>query len=181
MGWRPHSNSGVRARRPEDKISDYENDYAMRTATEVITIIKKLCTLRPGACADAALNDHVLAISGGITVDGALLKTANFLKTHWMHNVRVIVRDPCHIIRPSCKNPLDDADKFQEQSHRLFGGKKSHGVLKDIQNSVQWQNHQTTVHASSTPSSKTQFAPLQPVRRRRAERRKSRTPASWNS
>ena len=105
----------------EDKISDYENDYAMRTATEVITIIKKLCTPRPGACVDAALNDHVLAISGGITVDGALLKTAQILRKHWMPNVRVIVRDPCHIIRPSCKNPLDDADKFQEQSHRLFG------------------------------------------------------------
>ena len=31
-----------------------------------------------------------------------------------------------------------------EQSRRLFGGKKSHGVLKDIQNSVQWQNQLET-------------------------------------
>ena len=121
----------------EDKISDYEEDYAMGTATEVVELIKKLCAPRPGACVGAALLEHVLAISGGITVDGALLKTAHFLKMHWMKNVRIIVRDPCHIIRSSCKNPLEDADKFREQSARLFGAKNVRGVLKDIQKSVQ--------------------------------------------
>ena len=128
----------------EDKISDYEEDYGMRTATEVIKIIEKLCTPRPGACVDAALMEHVLAITGGVTVDGALLKTAHLLKMKWMHNACLIVRDPCHIIRPSCKNPLEDADKFQEQSARLFGAKSSHAVLKDVQNSVQMQNQLET-------------------------------------
>ena len=128
----------------EDKMSDYEEDYGMRTAAEVIKIIERLCTPRPGACVDAALRKHVLDITGGITVDGALLKTAHLLKIHWMKNICIIVRDPCHIIRPSCKNPLEDADKFDEQNERLFGSKNAHAVLKDIQTSVQWQNQLET-------------------------------------
>jgi len=128
----------------EDKISDYEEDYGMRTAAEVIKIIERLCAPRPGACVDAALRKHVLAITGGITVDGALLKTAHLLKIHWMPNICIVVRGPCHIIRPSCKDPLEDADKFQEQNARLFGAKGSNAVLKDIQSSVQCQNQLET-------------------------------------
>ena len=118
--------------------SDYERDYAERAAAEIMKMIGRLCTQRPGSCVDAGLKEHVLDVSGGIVVDGALLKTARVLKEQWMKHIRIIVRDPCHIIRPSCKDPLEDAEKFREQHDRLFGAR--HALLKDIQNSVQWQS-----------------------------------------
>ena len=70
----------------------------------------------------------------GVTVDGQLLKTAQEMQlSEFPHIIIIIMRDPAHIIRISCRDPLQDAAIFKEQYQRLFAGKGA--VLKDLQNS----------------------------------------------
>ena len=52
-------------------------------------------------------------------------------------NTVIIMRDPAHIIRISCRDPLHDAGAFSEQYDRLFS--RRHAVLKDFQNSQVWK------------------------------------------
>ena len=55
-----------------------------------------------------------------------------------MPNIVLIVRDPAHVIRTSTINPLQNAERFDEQYERLFGSR--HAVLKDFMNSHIWQD-----------------------------------------
>ena len=71
-------------------------------------------------------------------MDGALLKTANFLRTTSMPNIVLIVRDPAHVIRSSTANPMPNEPFFDEQYSRLFSSR--HAVLKDFMNSNVWQD-----------------------------------------
>ena len=73
-----------------------------------------------------------------VCVDGALLKTANFLRITRMPNIVLIVRDPAHVIRTSTAVPLRNANLFDEQYNRLFSSQ--HAVLKDFMNSHIWQD-----------------------------------------
>ena len=47
-----------------------------------------------------------------------------------MPNVVLVIRDPSHVIRLTCRDPLHDGALFSAQYERLFEGE--HGVLKDI-------------------------------------------------
>ena len=118
-------------------LDDYERDYAERTCEEVIKLLQRLCA-PAGDTSDTTLFEDVLRKIAGVVVDGALLKTARYMKAYRFPNIVIIMRDPAHIIRPSCRDPLHDADKFGEQYERLFG--QRHAVLKDFMNSVQWQD-----------------------------------------
>ena len=73
----------------------------------------------------------------GVCVDGQLLKTAQEMQLSEFPNIIIIMRDPAHIIRISCRDPLHDADMFKEQYQRLFASKGA--VLKDLQNSHVWK------------------------------------------
>ena len=59
----------------------------------------------------------------------ALQKTAHFLKLQAMPNVVLVLRDPAHVIRIACKEPLQRTGRFEEHYKRLFGDR--HALLKD--------------------------------------------------
>lgn len=71
-------------------------------------------------------------------MDGAHLKTANFLRSTSMPNVVLIVRDPAHVIRSSTANSPRHSALFDEQYERLFSC--MHAVLKYLTNSQVWQD-----------------------------------------
>ncbi len=118
-------------------LEDFERDYAEKTAEEVLKLISAACTPE-GDVLDEVLFDSVLAKTRGLVVDGALLKTAHQLKATRMRNVSIIMRDPAHIIRTTCRDPLHDGAVFREQYARLFGDR--HAVLKDFQHSTMWRD-----------------------------------------
>ena len=118
-------------------MDDYERDYAERTCEEIVDLITRLCTPH-GETLDAQRLESVLAKVAGIVVDGALLKTARYMKASRFQNIVIIMRDPAHVIRTSCRDPLHDADVFSEQYSRLFD--QRHAVLKDFMNSGTWQD-----------------------------------------
>ena len=118
-------------------IEDYERDYAERTSEDVLHMLRLLCT-PAGDGVDNVLFQSVLGKTRGIVVDGALLKTARHLRSTAMPQISIIMRDPAHILRTTCKDPLHDADEFAEQYIRLFEGR--HALMKDIQYSSNWKD-----------------------------------------
>ena len=108
------------------RMGEYEDDYAQRAASSVVTLFKRFCTHRGKL--DEDLFESLLLKVRVICVDGALLKTATFLRSGRMPNVVLIVRDPAHLIRTSAAKPLHNADLFEEQQSRLFSSR--HAVLK---------------------------------------------------
>ena len=117
-------------------LSHYERDYAERTKDDVVTLLRRMCTPQGEATYGGLLNEVLLKVRG-VVVDGQLLKTAQVMKQTSFPNIVVIMRDPAHIIRISCRDPLHDADSFSEQYDRLFD--RRHAVLKDFQNSNVWR------------------------------------------
>ena len=111
-------------------------DYAERAAGEVLNVVKRFCTPLEDESEDSAeqLQKKFLRSVRSIVADGALMKTAQRLREH-MPNVILITRDPAHLIRLSCQEPLIRTAHFDEQHRRLFGkkGSKSKGLLKNIQ------------------------------------------------
>jgi len=93
-------------------MHDWERGYAEKTANEVLKMIERLCTPY-GDVLDAVLFDDILTKTRGLVVDGALLKTGKLLRDSKMPNIVLILRDPAHVIRPSCRDPLHDADQFK--------------------------------------------------------------------
>ena len=119
------------------RLADYERDYAERTAEEVEKLLAALCT-PAGDTLDAPLLNALLGKVRGLVIDGALLKTAQLLRSGKMPNVALVIRDPSHVIRTTCRDPLHDGALFSAQYERLFEGK--HGILKDIHNSSKLQD-----------------------------------------
>ena len=126
-------------------IEDWEQDYANRVTKEVMHTIEMFCTpvqhgrtdrdpIAKHDLCDYALVKMICEKVRGITVDGALLKAARFLRDQHMPNCIIVCRDPAHIIRPSVRDPLHGADGFDKQHERLMG---ADGVLKFIQDSTQ--------------------------------------------
>ena len=77
---------------------------------------------------DEGLYQKFCVATKGIVADGALQKTAHVLKLKAMPNVVLILRDPAHVIRIACKEPLHRTGRFEEQYKRLFGDR--HALLK---------------------------------------------------
>ena len=82
------------------------------------------------------LQDVLLKVRG-VVVDGQLLKTSQVMQQTSFPNIVIIMRDPAHIVRISCRDPLHDAAEFSEQYSRLFD--RRHAVLKEFQNSDVWR------------------------------------------
>ena len=116
------------------KMSEYEDDNPRRTASAVVKPIETFCS--PRGLLDEGLFKSLLLKVRVVCVDGALLKTANFLRTTSMPNIVLIVRDPAHVIRSSTATLLQNALLFDEQYSRLFSGR--HAVLKNLMNSNVW-------------------------------------------
>ena len=118
------------------RMSEYEDDYAQRTASAVVKLFERFCTHRGQL--DNDLFESLLLKVRIVCVDGALIKTATVLRGTRMPNIVLIVRDPAHVIQTSDANPLRDAERLDEQYSRLFGSR--HAVLKEFTNSNIWQD-----------------------------------------
>ena len=116
--------------------SHFETDYAERTKDDVVTLLRRMLTPQ-GEQADEDIINQVLLKVRGITVDGQLLKTAKVMQQTVCPNIVIVMRDPAHIIRISCRDPLHDAHEFSEQYNRLFD--RRHALLKEFQNSHIWK------------------------------------------
>jgi len=125
------------------KMSEYDDDYARRTARNVVQMFERFCSR--GGQLDASMLESLLQKVRFVCVDGALVKTANLLRTSGMPNIALIVRDPAHVIRTSTANPIQHADGFDEQYARLFSNR--HAVLKDFNNSHVWQDMLQAIQA----------------------------------
>ena len=136
-------------------LSDYERDCAERTCEEVVKLLRRLCTPAREPL-DATFFDDVCKSVRGLVLDGALLKTARYLKAYRFANIVIIVRDPAHIIRTSCRDPSHGADVFSEQYERLFG--EDNAVLEDFMKSAMRQRQleealqELAKRGDSTPS-----------------------------
>ena len=117
------------------KMSEYDDDYASRTASAVVKLFERFCTHRGEL--DRGLLESLLLKVRVVCVDGALIKTATVLRASRPNSV-LVVRDPAHVIRTSTAPALHKADLFEEQYSRLFSSR--HAVLKDFMNSQIWQD-----------------------------------------
>ena len=124
------------ARAFRKELKEYEQDYAVRTTSDVVALLRRMLTPAGEPC-DEASTREVFRKVRGVCVDGQLLKTAQEMQLSEFPNIIIIMRDPAHIIRISCRDPLHDADVFKEQYQRLFASKGA--VLKDLQNSHVWK------------------------------------------
>ena len=113
--------------------SHLEEDYAERTRGDVVTLLRRMLTPLGDETDDDAVNQVLLKVRG-VCVDGQLLKTAQVMQKSAFPNIVIIMRDPAHIIRISCRDPLHDAHAFSEQYDRLFN--RRHALLKEFQNSM---------------------------------------------
>ena len=92
--------------------SDLQEDYAQRAAREILRVVEKFCTPL-GDVTDESLYRKLCIATKGIVADGALQKTAHFLKLQAMPNVVLVLRD-----RGAC------------HSHRLQGAFASNRTLR---------------------------------------------------
>ena len=118
------------------KMTEYEDDYGARTAGSVSKLFERFCFY--GGRLDEGLLKSLLLKVRVACVDGALLKTANTLRTTCMPNLVLIVRDPAHLIRTSARDPLKNAELFDQQYTRLFSDR--HALIKDFMFSPGWQD-----------------------------------------
>ena len=85
-------------------LEELAEDYSSRTADEVMKVVGAFC--RPlGETRDDAVYDKIVSATKGIVADKALQKAAHMLKLKYLPNVRVLLRDPAHMIRLACKSP----------------------------------------------------------------------------
>lgn len=106
-------------------FQDFEGDYGERVAGDIVRMIERFCTPL-GDRLDEQLCQHFLRSVRGFVADGALQKVGHVLKSSGrMPNLLVVLRDPCHMIRIACKDPLHATGRFADQYERLFG---KHGL-----------------------------------------------------
>lgn len=108
-------------------LEELAEDYSSRTADEVMKVVGAFC--RPlGETRDDAVYDKIVSATKGIVADKALQKAGHMLKLKYLPNVRVLLRDPAHMIRLACKEPLHRTGRFEEQYKRLFSDQ--HALFK---------------------------------------------------
>ena len=112
-------------------LSELAEDYAVRTCDQILKLIRAFCD------DDEDLYKKFIARVKIIVADGALQKVAMILRATTMFAIILIGRDPAHMIRIACKDPLVRTGRFEEQFKRLFLDK--HALIKDIQYSDLWQ------------------------------------------
>ena len=110
---------GCMPMRVGSELSHYEEDYAERTKDDIVALLRRMLTPAGESCDDASTLEVFQKVRG-VCVDGQLLKTAQVMQQTAFPNIVIIMRDPAHIIRISCRDPLHDADMFKEQYQRLF-------------------------------------------------------------
>ena len=112
-------------------LSELAEDYAVRTSAQVLKLVQAF-----GADDDELYRKFLAAVKI-VVADGALQKVAHVMKTSSMPGIVLITRDPAHMIRIACKEPLIRTGRFERQHKRLFEDR--HALIKDIQYSDLWQ------------------------------------------
>jgi hypothetical protein len=81
-------------------LQDFDDDYSERMAESVLTAVKQFCT--PLDCdMDTALYCHIKQIVRVFTADGASsVQKCGRILVGAFPNLTLILRDPCHSIRP---------------------------------------------------------------------------------
>ena len=111
-------------------MEDFAEDYGVRAAEEVIEMLKQLCTPMGGS-EDTVLFEEIARKVHALCADGALQKVAGVLREHIFKEVVIVQRDPAHMVRIACREPLVRNGKFEQQHELLFG--KTNGLLKKVQ------------------------------------------------
>ena len=105
---------------------EFNDDYARNVAAEIVRMVAAFCTplhdaedseSRSTFCCRRRATSWTRPCTGHVLKTGAMEK-----------HIMVLCRDPCHMIRIACKDPLQTTGRFEAQHERLFG---KHGLLKD--------------------------------------------------
>ena len=110
-------------------MEDFAADYGVRAAGEVLALLHQFCTPMAGA-EDTALFSEVAGKVHALCADGALQKVAAVLREQTFKQVVIVQRDPAHMVRIACRDPLLRNGQFEQQQERLFG---KDGLLKKVQ------------------------------------------------
>ena len=86
-------------------FQEFEDDHAVSVAAEIVRMVGAFCTPLHDA-EDSQLKKHFLLSTKGFVSDKALQKVGHVLKTGAMQNIVMLCRDPCHMIRIACRDPL---------------------------------------------------------------------------
>ena len=116
-------------------LEELARDYAERVVEEIRLLCERFCTPL-GDVRDDALMKRIVGNESSVkhlVVDGALLKTCQYLKASLFPNAVLLIRDPTHFVRTAVKAPLEETGNFAKQHAALFG--KRNGLLKDVQHS----------------------------------------------
>jgi hypothetical protein len=118
-------------------LEELSQDYAERTCGKIMRMISLFSTPLGEGGPDDTICAKFREATRSIIVDGALIKVAHMLKLHHMPNIVLVCRDPAHMVRIACANPLSRTGRFEEQHARLFTNR--HALLKDVQFSECWR------------------------------------------
>jgi hypothetical protein len=110
-------------------FQQFDDDYARTVAAEIVRMVAAFCTPLHDA-EDTQLTNHFVLSTKGFVSDKALQKVGHVLQRGEMRNIVMICRDPCHMIRIACKEPLEATGRFEQQHERLFGA-GADGLFKD--------------------------------------------------
>ena len=111
-------------------LSDLAEDYAVRTTEQVVKLVRAFCD-------DEDLAAMFLKRVKIVVADGALQKVGHVMKSTSMTSIVMVARDPAHMVRIACREPLIRTGRFEAQHKRLFGDR--HALIKDFQHSETWQ------------------------------------------
>ena len=120
-----------------ESLDSMSEDYAERTSDKVVGMIQEFATPLGETEPDKQIVEKFSTCTKSIVVDGALQKTARVMRTRFFRGLVLISRDPAHMVRLACSEPLCRTRGFEEQHRRLFSGR--HALLKDVQYSHQMQ------------------------------------------
>ena len=125
-----------------------EEDHAIMGVRKLEAVLLGFCTplsspvgsKRLPLAPDLELYEHILKCVLVFAADGAASerRTIFLAARRLFKNMIYVIRDSCHAIRISVKNPLHHDDVFGEVWAQLFD--KRHALVPDIQNSEKWQN-----------------------------------------
>jgi hypothetical protein len=119
-------------------LEELSQDYAERTCEKIMSMVSLFSTPLGEGSPDDTICEKFRKATRSIIVDGALIKVAHLLKLHHMPNIVLVCRDPAHMVRIACSQPLSRTGRFEEQHARLFTS--NHALLKDVQYSECWRS-----------------------------------------
>ena len=117
-------------------LEEVSEDYADLQCQKIMEMLGRFATPL-GDARDERIMQQLRQVTKSIVVDGALQKVGQLLKLREMPGAILLCRDPAHMVRIACSDPLTRTGRFEEQHKRLFTAK--HALIKDIQYSEKYR------------------------------------------